>query len=325
MKGGTLRDLSKKIITKVVPFAGSTLNNKVIEFIREQYYSNIDDHIIGQGGSGKVYKYTDGNKTHDNKCVKVSMVDVFKRKYQDNEIKIMKKIMKNSPSKVKTVKLFHYLYEPHKKDPDLSLCFIIMERIHGFSILDVIKMTTTPLKDRVDITVSLFDSLQMLHSIGISHNDLTTSNIIVCPVNGKNVSVIIDFGEARFIEENGMFDTTLSRPMGNSGDYAIGSSNDYPGDLYSFCLIMLLLFLTNNADTNYVTIIQPLIDFNEEEITQKLQQINLKWVDENAQTIITKLISKICSKDLSITLDELNTFMVETLEPILTELNSLVS
>ena len=330
MNGGDLRDLSKKIITKVVPFAGSTLNNdKVIEFIREQYYSNNDDHIIGEGGSGKVYKYTDGNKTDDNKCVKVSMVDVFQREYQDNEIKIMKTIMKKSPSKVKTVKLFHHLYEPYKKDPDVSLCFIIMERIHGFSILDVIKFTTTPLKDRVDIAVSLFDSLQMLHSIGISHNDLTTSNIIVCPVNGKNISVIIDFGEARFIEENGMFDTTLTRPMGNSGDYAIGSSNDYPGDLYSFCLIMLLLFLTNNADTNYVTIIQPLIGLNEEEITQKLQQIlqqkELEWVDKNAQPIITKLISKICSKDLSITLDELNTFMVGTLEPILTELNSLVS
>jgi serine/threonine protein kinase len=328
MKGGDLRDLSKKIITKVVPFAGSTMNNdKVIEFIREQYYSNNDDHIIGKGGSGKVYKYTDGNKTDDNKCVKVSMVDGFLREHQDNEIKIMKKIMKKSPFKVKMVKLFHHLYEPHKSDPDgdLSLCFIIMERIHGFSILDVINFTTTPLKDRVDIAVSLFDSLQMLHSIGISHNDLTTSNIIVSPVNGKNISVIIDFGEARFIEENGKFDTTLNRPMGNSGDYAIGSSNDYPGDLYSFCLIMLILFLTNNADRNCVKIIQPLIHLNEEDITQKLQQMNLVWVDENAQPIITKLISKICSKDLSITLDELNTFMVETLEPILTGLNRLVS
>ena len=330
---------ARKLATKVAQksrFVGSKLDDKVIEFIRNQFYLSKKkgrqegkSYEIGEGGNAKVYKYTDGKKEDVNKCVKVSEVAFDKYGVNDNEIKIMERIMTSS-SEVKTVKLFKHFHEPHKddEDGDVRLYFIIMERINGLSLLDIIKMTTTPLKDRVDIAVSLFNSLQMLHRIGISHNDLTSSNIIVSTVEGKNVSVVIDFGEGRFIDVTGKFDTNLGGPMGNSGNYAIGSSNNYPGDLYSFCLIMLMLFLANNdcvrnQDTSCKQIIEGLIGKNEEKITQELNGMGLQWVDENAKRIIIKLISQICSADLSITLDGLNQFM-KTLAQIFTDLKGLV-
>ena len=180
-----------------------------------------------------------------------------------------------------------------------------MERLNGSSLEDKLKGDLS-LDDKKSIVISLFNSLQLLNVNGIAHNDLKPDNILVIH---NNISVIIDFGESRFIQGNGIMDQTLDPPKG-SGDYSL-SDTRYPYDLHSFCIILIEMFIKDGKGL-----------LKEKNIIEFLQDKSLTWTTDNnddIKNIIIKLLTDICNKDLSIELEELKEFY-KTLEGHISQL-----
>jgi serine/threonine protein kinase len=306
----------------------------VIDLLIEEFYDKNKTNELGRGVGGIVYKYTDGVEEDVDKCVKLNRVSFSSldpgnsKQTYENELTIMKKITDIAPNydNVKTVNLLGCFYTIHKQDPETKLCFTIMDRIHGLSLEDYIYKPGVPQltdNDRVTIAVSMFNSLKMLIENGISHNDLKPDNIMVSDIGGEKKSVLIDFGEGRFISEDGSLDTTLPDTQG-SNEYDFSQFKNYYHDLNSFSLILFDLFIIK-VRTNFVKILKDdRKTVNNDEIIEFLGQ-NTKWIveDTNIKEIITELIITICNKDFRITLNEVKEFML-TLEPSINRLSTLV-
>ena len=267
-----------------------------------KFKGNKDNqNLLGSGAAGSVFKYTDGGKINDEtKCIKISMID-FSEKSFLNEVKIMETInrVNNLNSGIKTLQLLG-AYETTD-----AYGIIIMERLNGSSLEDKLKGDLS-LDDKKSIVISLFNSLQLLNVNGIAHNDLKPDNILVIH---NNISVIIDFGESRFIQGNGIMDQTLDPPKG-SGDYSL-SDTRYPYDLHSFCIILIEMFIKDGKGL-----------LKEKNIIEFLQDKSLTWTTDNnddIKNIIIKLLTDICKKNLKIELVGLKEFY-KTLEGHISQL-----
>ncbi|MDP1551846.1 MAG: bifunctional N(6)-L-threonylcarbamoyladenine synthase/serine/threonine protein kinase [Methanobacteriaceae archaeon] len=86
-------------------------------------------------------------------------------------------------------------------DIDLDNSYLIMEKIEGYQIKDV--LSTADKKSREKICKKIGETVARLHSGGIIHGDLTTSNMIL----RDNEIIFIDFGLGKFsdlLEDKGV-------------------------------------------------------------------------------------------------------------------------
>lgn len=280
---------------------------KVVNFIISQFKGKVNKNLLGSGAAGSVFKYTDGDKIDDEtKCIKIAMID-FSAKGFLNEVKIMETInrVNKVDSGIKTLQLLGAYEKNVEDDPIMEkLGIIIMERLNGSSLEDMLKDGLS-LDDKKNIVISLFNSLKLLNENGIAHNDIKPDNILVIPPN--NISVIIDFGESRFIQANGIMDTNLGPPMG-SDNYSVANSQ-YPYDLHSFCIILIEMFIEDGKEL-----------LKEKNIIEFLREEDLTWTtDDNIKNIIINLLTDICSTDLDIKLKKLKKFY-KTLEKYIAQL-----
>ena len=188
------------------------------------------DAKIGTGGMSDVYAATDELLTRD-VAVKMMRPDLardttflerFRREAQ-NAAKL------NQPNIVA-------VYDTGETpESDGSVPYIVMERVHGETLRDIIhehgKMSLT---DAAKVMSQVAEALHFSHEAGIIHRDIKPANIMI--TNTGSVKVM-DFGIARALSDSSAAMTQTAAVIGTaqylSPEQARGKSADSRSDIYA--------------------------------------------------------------------------------------------
>jgi serine/threonine-protein kinase len=130
---------------------------------------------------------------------------------------------------------------------DVQLPFIVMERIEGKLLSDLIRTGPVPADEAARITSGILTALEYSHRAGVVHRDIKPGNVMITP-NGQ--VKVMDFGIARAISESSANVAQTSAVLGTasyfSPEQARGESVDARTDLYSTGVVLYEL-LTGRA------------------------------------------------------------------------------
>lgn len=145
--------------------------------------------ILGQGGSGIVYRITDGNGDYAAKCLDPDKATGDKLKRFKNELRFCE--TNQHPNIIRVID-HGYVIEKGKKIP-----FNVMP-LYQITLRGLMKVGINP--DRVLALFSrVLDGVEAAHLMSVWHRDLKPENIL-SDQNGDSM-VVADFGIAHFEEE----------------------------------------------------------------------------------------------------------------------------
>ena len=72
-----------------------------------------------------------------------------------------------------------------------------MELVRGIPITEYCDQNRLPIRERLELFVTVCQAVQHAHQKGIIHRDLKPSNVLVTLHDGKPVAKVIDFGIAK--------------------------------------------------------------------------------------------------------------------------------
>ncbi|MBN9605555.1 MAG: Stk1 family PASTA domain-containing Ser/Thr kinase [Actinomycetales bacterium] len=128
------------------------------------------------------------------------------------------------------------------RDPaghDVQLPFIVMERIDGTLLKDLIAKGPMDPAEAVRITDGILTALEYSHRAGVVHRDIKPGNVMVTPAGQVKV---MDFGIARAISDSSASIAQTSAILGTaeyfSPEQARGESVDTRTDLYSTGVVL---------------------------------------------------------------------------------------
>ena len=78
--------------------------------------------------------------------------------------------------------------------------FFVMELVQGVPLTEYCDQKRLPVKDRLELFVSVCQAVQHAHQKGIIHRDLKPGNVLVTEVDGRPTPKVIDFGVAKATE-----------------------------------------------------------------------------------------------------------------------------
>ncbi|AYF99463.1 Stk1 family PASTA domain-containing Ser/Thr kinase [Protaetiibacter intestinalis] len=130
---------------------------------------------------------------------------------------------------------------------EVQLPFIVMERIEGKLLSDLIRSGPVAAPEAARIITGVLTALEYSHRAGVVHRDIKPGNIMLTP-NGQ--VKVMDFGIARAISESSANVAQTSAVLGTasyfSPEQARGESVDARTDLYSTGVVLYEL-LTGRA------------------------------------------------------------------------------
>ena len=182
---------------------------KQLFFNNQNFHKNfIILEKIGKGGFGKVFKV---KNLKDKKiyAIKEIKINSNKKKFKENFDLILNEILflnlcQNSQN---VVKFYHFWIEFENFDKNFDLNFLSKKKkIKIYIQMEfcektlenlIFSLKNEPIKNRLKLCKNLTIALKFIHSLGIIHRDLKTSNILI-----KNGQIkIADFGLAIFNNE----------------------------------------------------------------------------------------------------------------------------
>ncbi len=89
--------------------------------------------------------------------------------------------------------------------------FFVMELVKGIPLTTYCDQRRLPLRQRLELFVTVCQAVQHAHQKGIIHRDLKPGNVLVAEVDGRPTPKVIDFGVAKATEQM-LADTSLGEP-----------------------------------------------------------------------------------------------------------------
>lgn len=78
--------------------------------------------------------------------------------------------------------------------------YFVMELVKGRSITQYCQEQQLPIREKLELLMTVCHAIQHAHQKGIIHRDLKPSNVLVTEYDGRPVAKVIDFGVAKAIE-----------------------------------------------------------------------------------------------------------------------------
>jgi eukaryotic-like serine/threonine-protein kinase len=174
--------------------------------------------------------------------------------------------------------------------PDGDNLCMVMERVRGHTLDDILKKRNAPLdvRESLAIIAQAADGLAYAHSLGVIHRDIKPSNMMI----GENgVLKIMDFGIARVrgsqrLTRSGSIVGTLAYM---APEQLRGEEGDEAGDLYSLAIVLYEMLSGAppfSADTDY--------DLMQAQIQQKPSRLvpRVPGLDSAVEGAILRALSK---------------------------------
>ncbi|TXK19959.1 Stk1 family PASTA domain-containing Ser/Thr kinase [Homoserinibacter sp. GY 40078] len=122
---------------------------------------------------------------------------------------------------------------------EVQLPFIVMERIEGTLLSDLIAEGPVPSDEAARIATGILTALEYSHRAGVVHRDIKPGNVMITP-NGQ--VKVMDFGIARAVSESSANVAQTSAVLGTasyfSPEQARGEAVDARTDLYSTGVVL---------------------------------------------------------------------------------------
>jgi eukaryotic-like serine/threonine-protein kinase len=203
------------------------------------------ESLIGSGGMSEIYKGRN-IQTHDDVAIKVILPEYA----QDEQMVALFRREALTLNRLSNEAIVRYHVFSH--DPAVNLLYLAMEFIDGPTLRDSMKQRPLSQQEACLLISKVAAGMQVAHSEGVVHRDLSTDNIILA---GNSVSKpkVIDFGIARSSAIN---DSTLLS-SGFAGKYNFVSPEQlglYGGkvqetsDIYSLGLVFAAALLGRPLD-----------------------------------------------------------------------------
>jgi len=191
------------------------------------FYKN-NYNLLGKGAFSKVYrgKCIDTNKLVAFKIIKIKNITVKGLSIIEDEIKMMEIIKKNPHQNIVEC------YDIIKKNDKV---YIIMEYCDSGNLRTILKK---PIKESYTqfYFSQLANGLKYLNENNIIHRDIKPKNILL--TNNRKVLKIADFGFARKIKEQSLYDTICGSPLYMAPEIMSNEFYNEQTDLWSIGIIL---------------------------------------------------------------------------------------
>jgi predicted Ser/Thr protein kinase len=244
---------------------------------------------LGRGGFADVYLVTDKYNNYQEMILKL-----FKYKGQSASIKSYikqeAKFLKKIVSIDGTAKILDVNWIGNREG-----LLILQEYIKGISLADYLhKENFLKEDDALTITISLCETLEKLHNIGIIHADIKPLNILL--VENTMKPILIDFGNAKYIgEERKKENISISLPYTPPEIFDTSVLIDEKIDIYSLgiTLLEMLIGLNLNENKSYydfkTMIIPPNNEFYKKQLLdEKEKEKKILEIQNNKLEVILK-------------------------------------
>lgn len=133
---------------------------------------------------------------------------------------------------------------------DLRIC---MERIHGKELFDEVVDETLSVANIHRITHQLISAVSFIHSKGVVHRDIKSENVMIERIGQDVRAVLIDFGEAKFVDMNTIMHSNVGTPSYIPYEIACGCSYTSKCDIWSlgvtiYTMWFMVFPFSNNRD-----------------------------------------------------------------------------
>ena len=234
--------------------------------------------MLGSGGMGAVYRATDPSL---DRYVAIKVLTHREPKYIERfrrEAQVLAKIM--HPSIIQ-------IYEIVGSDEDESDPYIVMEYFEGEPLDALIKKSTLPAAQVVNILRQTAEGLKKAHANNVINRDIKPANIMVS--SGGEVK-ILDFGIAKLrdAKKDLTGQTVLGTPYYMSPEQAMGQPIDARSDIYSLGITAFQLLTgkrpfeaKNKVDVMVQQVKLPLPDMRQmADVDERVVQIVEKMCDK---------------------------------------------
>jgi hypothetical protein len=126
-------------------------------------------------------------------------------------------------------------------EPDAALLYIVMERLHGTDLGQLLKQESPrPLAEVRQLLAQVAAGLDAAHQAGIIHRDLKPSNIYATGDGDSRIWKVLDFGASKWDDGEGTLtrDQVIGTPGYMSPEQALGRPVDLRSDVYALGAIL---------------------------------------------------------------------------------------
>lgn len=143
---------------------------------------------IGSGGMGEVYAASDSKLSREVaiKLLPDSIADEDRKQRFLQEARMAARL--NHPA----------IMQVYDLDEDQGTFFLVMERVQGCTISDLISRKDLDLLGALEVAIQVADGLYKAHEAGMIHRDIKSSNVMLTPDGHVK---ILDFGLAKLLQD----------------------------------------------------------------------------------------------------------------------------
>ncbi len=228
----------------------SKVNGSMTDLVNKEIGNYKLLEMIGKGGQGRVYRAVD--RSND----RPAAVKVFTFEGSDRREKLARfKYEAHLASSLDhpNICTVYDLFE------DADHTYMVMEHVAGRNLFELAFARPLSVISALSIAIQVTDALTAAHAAGIIHRDIKPRNVIV---EDSGRAVLLDFGLAKLLEEEGAESDQLSReiffsdieedifetqegfpigtPSSSPPEMALGKPSDHRGDIFSMGVLIYL-------------------------------------------------------------------------------------
>jgi eukaryotic-like serine/threonine-protein kinase len=228
--------------------------------------------VLGRGGTSEVYR------ARSEISGRVVAVKVLRSEFSGDEGYLALMRREEDIREIQHSGIVRYFDNQRTDD---GMVFLVMDYVQGVGIDQKMKSGGMPADDLVIIAKRVAEALDVAHSNGITHRDLSPDNIILRDDNPAD-PVIIDFGIAK--DENPGAQTVIGNEFAGKYSYAapeqLSGQADNRSDIYALGALLLAAYRGKsiNGESNLLQVVE-----------SKSKPLDTSGVPEPLKTLIDRM------------------------------------